>query len=89
MEKTKQTITKKKLKTLQSQLKELNMQWVDLLIEQMKKDKELEKNFRNVNDKKIYNVFNGIVKNGAWKYQIYRQAMILKNSLEAKMAEVV
>lgn len=88
MEKRKASITKKKLKTLQQQLKNLNMQWVPLLIDQMRGDKEIDKVFRKVNEKKVYNVFNSIIKNTAWKVAIYRQATLLKEKLEKELAEV-
>lgn len=65
------------------------MQWVPLLIEQMKSDKEIDKTYRQVNEKKVYNVFNGIVKNTAWKLVIFKQAVKLKEKLEQELAEVL
>lgn len=85
----KQTITKKKLKKLQQDLKDLDMQWITLLVKQMKKDDELDKKFRKVNVRKVYNVFNSIIKDGAWKLQIYKQAGVLKDRLEKELAEAV
>lgn len=77
------------MKSLQGQLKRLNMQWVPLLIEQIKNDKEINKVYRQVNEKKVYNVFNGIIKNNAWRIMIYKQAGILKEKLEQELAEAV
>lgn len=89
MAKKKNSITEKMFKELQQELKDLNMQWVILLVKQIKEDKAIEKKFKEVNDRKVYNVFNGIVKDGAWKLLIYQQAIGLKARLEKAVQEIL
>lgn len=83
------TISPEKLKQLQQELKELNMQWVPLLVTKIKTDKTIDKAFKGVNDRKVYNVFNGIVKNGAWKVVVYGKGSELKEELQSKLQQVV
>ena len=80
-------ITKKDLKKLQKQLKQLHKGWVELL---EKKIIELypEEEFADVNDQKIYNIFNQRLSNGAWKTVVYKCAKLLLADLEQEIATI-
>jgi hypothetical protein len=89
MQTKKRKITPKKLKTLQTQLKNLNIKWVNLLVEQMQNDDKLYKEYGAIDGRKVYNVFNGVVKDGGWKLLMYKQGTKLKKKLETAMSKAV
>jgi hypothetical protein len=63
------------LKGLMQQLRAFNLQWMEELIKQIKEDETVDQVTRDeVNERKIYNVFNGVVVNGKWKLLIFAQA---------------
>lgn len=88
-----ETITPEMLKDLQQELKQLNTQWVPELVKLMnaekKNDRALRNSFRKINDRKIYNVFNDVVKNGAWKMLIYKYGKKLKEGWVSEVNEVI
>ena len=85
----KKKITPQKLKTLQKQLKNLNIKWVTILVDQIQNDKSKADDFNSIDDRKVYNVFNGIVKDGGWNLFLYKQGKKLKKKLENEVSKVV
>lgn len=87
LKKEKIQITKTDLKKLQKQLKQLNKGWVDLLekkiIEQHPDDE-----YSDVNDQKIYNIFNQRLSNGAWKTVVYKCAKLVLADLEEEISTI-
>lgn len=77
------------LKDLQQELKKLNMQWLPLLVKQIQDDETIEEQFRQINERKAYNVFNGIVTNGAWKLTLYREGKKLKEILQGQVLAAI
>lgn len=77
------------LKELQQGLKALNQQWVPLLVKQIQEDESIEEQYRQVNERKVYNIFNGIVTDGAWKLVVFREAKKLKESLQKAVEEAI
>jgi len=65
-------ITPEMLREMQLELKEYDMDWLTHLYEQIKATKGLEDRFlKNLNEKKVYRVFIGQIKNGAWKVLVF------------------
>lgn len=88
--KHKTEITEEMLKKLQEELRELDLSWVETLCDQIHDDKKVEQRFKDkLSERKIYNVFNGVVRNGAWKVLIYSQADVLKEKLTKKLSAAI
>ncbi len=90
MAKKKSGITDEMLKNIQRDLKELNIGWVKLIIDKVKADTTVDKKTKKAfNDRKVYNVFNGVIKNGALRLLMYKHGAELKEELEGMVSEVV
>jgi hypothetical protein len=80
-------ITVKELKALQKKLKELDGNWMSLLIEKVKKvgKTKKDKNLKEVNGRKIYNIFNGLIVDNYWRMLVYEYGSELRKELENKV----
>lgn len=87
MKKEKLEITKKDLKELQKKLKSLDKGWVERLEKKIIADNP-KSEFTEVNDQKIYNIFNQRLSNGAWKRVVYKSAKALLTELQEEITEV-
>jgi hypothetical protein len=82
-------VTVDDLKKLQSQLREYNLQWMQELIDQIKADASVEKVVSDdVNMRKVYNVFNGIVSNGKWRLLIFTQGSHLLKHYQSQVPTI-
>ncbi len=82
-------ITAEMLKELQDELRELDLGWVEKLEEQIRKDKSVDQKYIGaLSARKIYNVFNNIVRNNGWKVLMYSQGKTLRGKLESQMQKV-
>jgi hypothetical protein len=71
-------ITIDQLKDLMKELRAFNLQWMAELLNQIRADTSVDEADRNeINERKIYNVFFGIVVNGKWKLLIFTQGKAL------------
>lgn len=89
MAKKNKGITLVMLKKLQKELKGYNKNWSELLIEEMIIDNSLDDEYKDVNRSKIYNVFNNVVREGAWRLIVYKYGQQLKERLEKEIKEVI
>ncbi len=82
-------ITLEDLKIIQAELRELDFNWKSKLCWQMKEDEKIDAKSRAViSDVRIYNTFNGIVRNGSWKVLVYGQAKLLRDRLRKELMQV-
>lgn len=87
MKNEKLEITKKDLKELQKKLKGLDKGWVERLEKKIINDHP-DSEFAQVNDQKIYNIFNQRLSNGAWKRVVYKAAKALLIQMQEEITEV-
>lgn len=77
--------TPDQFKQLQKDLRELDLKWVSALMLRIAEDESVEEDLKNeLTERKIYNVFNGIVKDGKWKMLIFTQATAYLDELKVK-----
>lgn len=70
-------------KSLQEELRELDLQWVANLVEVIKKDESVDKEIRKeISERKIYNIFNGVLRNGHWRLAVYTRAKQMRDQLK-------
>lgn len=75
-------------KTLQEELRTLDLQWVANLVKKIKEDENIDKDIRKaVTDRKIYNIFNGVLRNGHWRLVVYKQAKQMRDQLQGQWEE--
>lgn len=83
---TPKEITAEMMKDLQAQLRSYDLAWKDRLVKQIKEDKTVDLKFRKaVKQQKLYNVLNGIVRDGAWKLMVYTQATTLRDAYKNEL----
>lgn len=77
------------LKKLQRELKGYNKNWSELLVEEINSDPFIDDEYKDVNRSKVYNVFNNVVREGAWRLIVYKYGQQLKDKLENEIKEVI
>lgn len=83
------TITPDMLSALQTELRELDLKWTELLEKQIREDKSVPQSYiAELSVRKIYNVFHNIVRNTGWKVLIYGQGKTLAEKLQDKIEKV-
>lgn len=83
-------ITEEMLFELKQELRDLDFSWVTLLLTQIAEDNKVEQRFKDsLSEMKIYNVFNGGIRNPSWKVLVYNQALTLKERLQKKLAKAI
>lgn len=72
-------ITKDDFESLHKRLKELDNSWAETLVQmvndEIEKDPVAYKGMEACSRIKVYNVFNGVVRNTKWKMLIYAQGL--------------
>lgn len=87
--KAKARITHSDFSRLKKELKALNPKWVNKLVETISVDDTKDDSLNDVNEKKIYNIFNGQIKNGAWRAYVYKRAKELKTAMQIEIEEAI
>lgn len=83
-------ITLEMMKELQTQLRGYDLAWKDRLVKQIEEDETVDLKFRkDIKASKLYNVLNGIVRDGAWKLMVYTQAVALRDAYKKEMEEAL
>lgn len=78
-----------KFKELQHDLRQYNVNWMDDLLKHISEDKTLEKKVREQStQRKIYNVLNGVIRNGQWKLFVLKQLHALLDDYKSKWEAV-
>lgn len=87
-----QAISREQLTDLQCTLRELDTKWVQHLVDQINADDKISGTQlsyqKEISVRKIYNVFNGIVRDNGWKIFIYGQAKKLMKELSTQLRKV-
>jgi len=83
--KNKSLVTLDELKSIKIELRELDYGWVAKLEAQILADKKNEYDKNNFSSTKIYNVFNGVVSNNAWRVFILSEAKKMRNKLTKEL----
>jgi hypothetical protein len=86
----KEQITKKDLNKLKSSLQKLDKNWVQLLVVAIQNEgvKTNNDEFSACNPQKIYNIFNGVIRDGAWKVKAFEKGVEIKEAIEKKISEL-
>lgn len=67
------------LANIQTELRNLSVKWVGDLVEQMSKDETLDVVYREIDKRKVYNIFSNVIRDRFWKMIVYSQAQKLRD----------
>lgn len=75
---------------LQKELRKLSKNWAQLICEKIAHDPALDAGLKEgLKVMKIYNVFNGTLKNSFWQLTVWRHGQALKEELTAALSKAI